>query len=177
MGDPKIIDQVRKKISLMHYSYRTEKAYTAWIKRYVHFHDLTHPKELGDDAIEEFLSHLATNRRVSASTQSQALAALLFLYQHVLGRKTKELTFTRARRTRHLPAVLHRNEVQAVLLKLRDKYRLMGYFLYGSGLRQKECLALRVKDIDPDYGQVIVHDGKGAKDRVTMFPVAGYKPP
>ncbi len=172
MEGQKLLDQVRQKIRLRHYSYRTEEAYTAWIKRYVRFHDLTHPRELGDDAIEEFLSHLATIRRVSASTQNQALAALLFLYQQVLGRNPDELSFTRARPSRRLPVVLHRNEVRAVLDALRGKYRLMGYLLYGAGLRQKECLSLRVKDVDPKFGQVIVRDGKGGKDRVTMFPEA-----
>lgn len=170
MRDLRLLDQVREKIRLKHYSYRTEQAYTAWIKRYVHFHTLTHPQDLGDDAIEEFLSHLATRRHVSASTQNQALAALLFLYHHVLGRDPEQLTFTRARRTRRLPVVLDRNDVRAILNALRGKYKLMGYLLYGSGLRQRECLALRVKDVDPDYGQVIVRDGKGSKDRVTMFP-------
>jgi len=141
-------------------------------KRYVRYQGMRHPRDLGDDAIELFLSDLATNRNVSASTQNQALAALLFMYKEVLGRPSEHLSFTRARSSRHLPVVLSRREVDGVLQCLSGKYRLMGYFLYGSGLRQKECLALRVTNVDVDSSQVVVRDGKGAKDRVTMLPKA-----
>lgn len=170
MGKPKLIEEVRRKIRLRHYSYRTEEAFVGWIRQYIRFQEMTHPRVLGDDAIEQFLSHLATTRGISASTQNQALAALLFLYQHVLGQQTEDLSSTRSHRTRRLPVVLSRREVEEVLRHLKGKYRLMGYFLYGSGLRRRECLVLRVKDVDVEYGQVLVRDGKGARDRVTILP-------
>jgi integron integrase len=169
MKRQRLLDKVRTKLRLGHYSYETEKAYVGWIKRYVHFHGLTHPDLPGQDAFDAFLSHLAGERKVSASTQNQALAALLFLYQRILDRPIGDLHFTRARRATRLPVVLSRAEVDAVLQHLHGKYRLMGYFLYGSGLRQSECLALRVKDVDVGRSQVVVRDGKGAKDRMTML--------
>ena len=170
MAKGKLLEEVRRRCRLRQLSYSTEKAYVGWIRRYVLFHERTHPEHLGDVAIEQFLSYLATERNVSASKQNQALAAMLFLYQDVLGRERNHLRFTRARRSRHLPVVLSREEVHAVLVHLSGKYRLMGYLLYGSGLRKTECLSLRVKDVDTERGQVIVREPKGDVDRVTMLP-------
>ena len=172
MDQPKLLERVRLKCRLKHLSFRTEEAYLSWSKRYVRYHQMAHPQALGDDAVEQFLSDLATRRGVSASTQNQALAAILFLYKEVLGRAASHLAFTRARPSHHLPVVLSRREVNAILECLTRKYRLMGYFLYGSGLRQSECLSLRVKDVDVETGQVFIRNGKGAKDRVSMLPKA-----
>jgi integron integrase len=170
MAPPKLLDLVRRKIRLRHYSYRTEQAYVYWIKQFVVYSRRIHPRELGDEAVEQFLSHLAKDRHVSAATQNQALAALLFLYKYVIGRDVGELNATRAKRSRRLPTVLSTAEVDRLLSAMHGKHATMAGLLYGSGLRLRECLALRVKDLDFDYKQVVVRDGKGAKDRVTMLP-------
>lgn len=154
-----------------HYSLRTEEAYLEWVRRFIHFHRMRHPLEMGEPEINEFLTHLAVDGKVSASTQNQALSALLFLYRHILGREVGELgEIIRARRPRRLPVVMTREEVKAVLSHLIGDRRLIAALLYGSGLRLMECLRLRVQDIDFDLSQLTVRDGKGAKDRVTMLP-------
>jgi integron integrase len=167
----KLLDEVRQLARLRHYSYRTEKTYVSWIKRYILFHRLRHPKEMGAPEVTAFLSHLATDGQVSAATQNQALAALLFLYRDVLGLALPWLDgIARARRPAHVPAVFTREEVRAILSLLTGTPRLMASLLYGAGLRLSECLRLRVKDIDFGYAEVVVRDGKGGKDRRTLLP-------
>jgi integron integrase len=149
---------------------KTEKAYVAWIRQYILFHGKRHPKEMAEDEVTAFLTHLATKRRVSAATQNQALSALLFLYRNVLDRELGDLDAVRAKRSRRVPVVLTRDEVRQVLEHLRGISRLVVFLLYGSGLRLNECLRLRVKDLDFEYAQVTVHDGKGRKSRASMLP-------
>jgi integron integrase len=157
---------------LRHYSFRTEEAYVGWIRRYILFHGKRHPRDLNEKHVSEFLSNLAIDGRVAASTQNQALNALLFLYKEVLQR---ELGFVgnafRVKRPPKLPAVLSPAEVRAVLSNLNGQYRLMAQLLYGSGLRLLECLRLRVKDIDLHYLHITVRDPKGGRERKTMLPL------
>ena len=168
---PKFLDQMRTFMRARRYSRRTEQAYVDWVRRFILFHSKRHPRELGEDEIVEFLSHLAVKRKVSPSTQNQAFCALLFLYQQFLERKLGRLDGAlRASKPARLPVVLSREEVRAVLAHIRPPYRLMLELVYGSGLRLLECLRLRIKDVDFDYGRIIVRDGKGMKDRVTMLP-------
>ena len=168
---PKLLDRVRDAIRARHYSRRTEVAYVAWIRRYIGFHQLAHPSTLGAPDISTFLTWLATKRQVSASTQNQALAALLFLYEHVLQVRLGQVEHVvRAKQPLRLPVVLSREEVAAVLVLLEGTLWIIGMLLYGSGLRLEECLELRVKDIDFDRNQIAVRRGKGQKDRTTMLP-------
>ncbi len=168
---PRLLDQVRDAIRTRHYSYRTEQAYIGWIKRFVFFHHKRHPAEMGKAEIGQFLTALAVKRQVSASTQNQALAALLFLYKDVFGRDPGWLDdVVRAKRPQRLPVVLTRTEVGALLAALKGVAWIMAALLYGSGLRLSECLRLRVKDIDFERNEIVVRQGKGAKDRVTMLP-------
>jgi integron integrase len=168
---PRLLDAVRERLRARHYSYRTEQQYVAWIRRYVLFHGKRHPAGLAAAEIEQFLTHLAVERNVSASTQNQALSALLFLYREVLGVQLPWLdNVVRARRPAKLPVVLSPAEVRSLLRNLHGQYALLAGLMYGSGLRLLESLRLRVKDIDFGYSQVIVRDGKGAKDRVTVLP-------
>jgi len=170
---PKLLDRVRFAMRVRHYSPRTESAYVGWIKRYIHFHGVRHPDEMGSNEVVEFLSDLAVNSHVAASTQNQALSALLFLYRDVLGRELEGLDrAVRAKRPRRLPVVLTRDEVSAVLAQLDGDARLVVTLLYGSGLRLLECLRLRVKDIDFDRHQLSVREGKGNRDRATLLPRA-----
>lgn len=167
----RLLDRVRRAIRVRHYSYRTEQAYVYWVRRFIFYHGKRHPQEMGASEVEAFLSSLATEGRVSASTQNQALSALLFLYRHVLDVDLPWLTdVTPAKRPKNIPAVLTRKEVSAVLDLLPGVHRLIGSLLYGSGLRLSECIRLRVKDIEFDYRQVLVRQAKGAKDRVTVLP-------
>jgi integron integrase len=169
--EPRLLDRLRDAIHTRHYSYRTEKQYVAWVRRYIIFHDRRHPRDLGGQEVEAFLSHLATHRNVSAATQSQALAALLFLYKHVLTIDLPWLSqVTRARRPKKLPVVLSRSQVRSILSQLDDPYWTIVSLLYGSGLRLLEALRLRVKDVDLVRRRILVRDGKGAKDRVTFLP-------
>ncbi len=168
---PRLFDRVRLSIRARHYSRRTEKAYLAWIRRYVLFHDRRHPDRLGAAEVTGYLTHLASTRGVSASTQNQAFAALLFLYRDVLGRELIGLeAAARAKRPVRLPMVLAREEVQAVLRRLHGRCWLMCALMYGAGLRLLECCRLRVKDVDLLRHEVTVHDGKGRRDRVTVLP-------
>ena len=156
---------------------RTEQSYVQWIRRYILFHGKRRPKELGGPEVEAFLSYLTTARNVAASTQTQALSALLFLYKEVLGINLPWLeNLTRAKKPRHLPVVLTLDEVKTVLSRLEGRNALMAEILYGAGLRLMECLRLRVKDVDFVIRQITVRDGKGFKDRVTMLPVAVIEP-
>ena len=168
---PKLLDRVRQAIRARHYSRRTEEVYLMWIKRFIFFHGVRHPAEMGEPEINAFLTHLALKERVSASTQNQALSALLFLYRHVLNREVGDLgEVIRARKPTRLPVVMTRAEVKAVLSHLQGDKWLMASLLYGAGLRLMECLRLRVQDIDFARNEITVRDGKGAKDRVTMLP-------
>jgi integron integrase len=170
---PKLLDQVREAIRTRHYSYRTEKAYVHWMKRFIFFHNKRHPAEMGETEIGQFLSSLAANSHVGASTQNQALNALLFLYRDVL---KKEIGYVngviRAKRPHRLPVVLTRQEIRSILGCLDGSDWLMAMLLYGAGLRLMECLRLRVKDIDFATNQIVVRAGKGDKDRHTMLPAA-----
>ncbi len=174
---PKLLDQVRDKIRVKHYSIRTEAQYVQWIKRFIFFHDKRHPKEMGAAEVEEFLSHLATDGNVSASTQNQALSALLFLYRDVLGIVLPWMDgMVRAKRPQRLPSVLTRSEVALVLERMEGTYGLMAKLLYGTGMRLMECCRLRVKDVDFDQREILIREGKGAKDRVTMLPSSLIRP-
>jgi integron integrase len=167
---PGLLEVVRSKIRSRHLSYRTEVVYLHWIRRLIRFHGRRHPREMGAPEVEQFLTHLAVERKVSASTQNQALQAILFLYRQVLEIELPWLeNVTRAQRSRRLPVVLSRPEVQSLLASLDGVYWLLGGLLYGSGLRLSEALRLRVKDLVLDRGELIVRDGKGGKDRVTVI--------
>jgi integron integrase len=167
----RLADQLRDALRRRHYSYRTEQAYLHWMRRFVFFHNKRHPLEMAEPEVAAFLTHLAVERRVSASTQNQALNALLFLYKQVLGRDIGLIQgVTRAKRSERLPVVLTHEEVQSVLGRLAGREWLMACLMYGAGLRVTECLRLRVKDIDFGLNQIVVRDGKGQKDRVTPLP-------
>ena len=167
----RLLDRVREACRVRHYIRRTEKTYAQWVKRFVLFHGKRHPNEMGAGQVSEFLSHLAVVGRVSASTQNQALAALVFLYGQVLDAPALELEdLVRARVPTHLPVVLTQAETNALLARLTGESRLVASLLYGAGLRLLECLRLRVKDLDLERGEILVRDGKGRKDRVTMLP-------
>jgi len=168
---PRLTDQVRDALRRKHYSYRTEKTYLHWIRRFIYFHDKGHPRDMAEPQIAKFLTHLAVERRVSASTQNQALNAILFLYKQVIGREIGLIQgVVRAKRGERLPVVLTREEVNAVLARLTGRDWLMACLMYGAGLRVTECLRLRVKDLDFGMNQIVVRDGKGQKDRVTPLP-------
>jgi integron integrase len=170
---PRLLDRVRDAIRTRHYSRRTEKAYVHWIRRFIFFHDKRHPAEMGPAEISAFLSSLAVRDKVAASTQNQALSALLFLYRDVLGVDLPWLDdVVRAKRPQYLPVVLTREETRAVLQQLTGVPRIMALLLYGAGLRLLECCGLRVKDVDFATNQIVIRDGKGRKDRVTMLPAA-----
>lgn len=169
MGEPpKLLDRVRAASRLRHLSRRTEKAYVGWIRRFILFHEKRHPIVMGADEVTRFLSSLATARGVSASTQNQALAALIFLYRVVLDQDLPWLDdVVRAKRSAHVPVVMSRNEAEAVLRELRGMPQLMAALLYGAGLRLLECARLRVKDVDFDRRQLVVRAGKGDRDRAS----------
>jgi integron integrase len=170
---PRLLDAVREAIRLRHYSRRTEKAYVGWIRRYILFHGKRHPAAMGAGEVGRFLSSLAVDGNVSVSTQNQALAALLFLYGHVLGVELPWLSeLVRASRPARLPVVLSRDEVRAVLVALAGVPRLVGVVMYGAGLRLLECCSLRVQDVDFARHQLVVRSGKGDRDRVTLLPAA-----
>jgi len=154
-----------------HYRHRTEETYCQWVRRYILFHQKRHPKEMGEIEINAFLTHLAVKGKVSASTQNQALSAILYLYRHVIGRDVGDLgNVIRARKPKRLPVVMTREEVKCVLDQLSDDKWAMASLLYGSGLRLMECLRLRVQDLDFSNREILVRDGKGGKDRRTMLP-------
>lgn len=174
---PRLLDQVRGKIRLKHYSIRTEQAYVDWIKRFVLHFDKRHPAEMGAPEVEAFLTHLAVQGRVAASTQNQAKAALLFLYREVLKQDLPWLqNIEQAKAPKRLPVVLTEAEVQAVLARLSGTHWLVAGLLYGAGLRIMEALRLRVKDVEFARGEILVREGKGFKDRVTMLPAVLVDP-
>ena len=168
--EKKLLDQVRDALRTKHYSYRTEQSYVDWVKRYILFHNKRHPRDMGVPELQEFITHLAAVRKVSASTQRQALSAILFLYRHVLNQPIEVPDVIRPERPRHLPTVLSHTETQSVIGNMRGVYQLMTKLLYGAGLRLMECLRLRVKDIDFENRQIIVRAGKGEDDRSTILP-------
>jgi integron integrase len=174
---PRLLDQVREAVRVRHYSYRTEEQYVFWVRRYILFHGKRHPLDMGAGEVEAFLSSLAVHGNVAAATQNQALAALVFLYRHVLRQDLPWLNnVVRARKPRRLPLVLTRDETRALLAQLSGVYWLIGTLLYGGGLRLMECLRLRVQDLDFDRGQIMVRNGKGGKDRVTVLPALVVPP-
>lgn len=172
----KLLDQVRDAIRLKHYSYRTEQSYVGWIRRYILFHSRQHPKDMGGAEVEAFLTHLAVERHVSASTQNQAFSALLFLYRNVLNQDLGALDAVRAKRSNYLPTVLTKGEVRSVLENISGVHGLVIRVLYGSGLRLSEGLSLRIKDIDFAQRQIVARDTKGNESRVTMLPDSLIEP-
>ena len=175
-GEPKLLDRVRTALRTRHYSIRTEQAYVQWIRRFILYNNKQHPAGMGSAEVNQFLTYLAVKRNVAPSTQTQALSAILFLYREVLNREIGFLeNVVRARKKETLPVVMSRREVKGVLNQLKDDHQLMGALMYGSGLRLMECLKLRVKDLDFDYRQIAVRDGKGKKDRLTMLPENLYE--
>jgi integron integrase len=172
-----LTEVMRRQMRLRHYSLRTEEAYVGWVKRFIRFHQPRHPREMGGPEVKVFLEHLAVEGNVSASTQNQALQALLFVYAHVLEMNVDDLgEVVRARRPKGLPTVLSRGEAATLLGALEGSVRLVAQVLYGSGLRLLEGLRLRVKDLDFERGQILVRDGKGFKDRVSMLPASLVEP-
>jgi site-specific recombinase XerC len=166
-----LLEQMIAALRVRHYALRTEQAYVDWVKRYVRFHGGASPQAVGARGIEAYLEHLAVNQNVAASTQNQALSALLFLYREVLGIEIDKLgQITRARRPKRLPVVLSRSEIRRILGAMHGTHRLMAELLYGTGMRLMECVRLRVKDVDFEQSQITVREGKGAKDRVTLLP-------
>ncbi|MCH8021917.1 integron integrase [candidate division KSB1 bacterium] len=177
MGERKLLEVVRDSLRTQNYSYRTEKTYINWIRKYILFHNKRHPKEMGEREINQFLTYLAVNQKVAASTQNQALSALLFLYKVILGKEIGWIgNIQRARKPKKIPVVFTREEVKKVMLHLHGKCWLMGALMYGSGLRLMECLRLRVKDLDFACRQITVRSGKGQKDRLTMMPESVISP-
>ena len=171
MERPKLLDQARDAIRVRHYSIRTEETYIQWIKRYIFFHHKKHPREIGEAEITAFLTHLAAVKHVAASTQNQAMAAILFLYKEVLGMKLDWLAdVVRAKRPQRLPVVLTAREVRKILQLIPATNGLIARLMYGTGMRLMEALRLRVKDLNIEYRQIVIRDGKGGKDRITILP-------
>jgi integron integrase len=171
MTKPRLIDQVRNVLRLHHYSVRTEEAYIQWIKRFIFFHNKRHPNEMGEKEIRNYLTHLAVDKHVSASTQNLALSAILFLYKRVLELDLDWIDdVVRAKRPKYLPVVLTKSEVMSVLNAMEGTNALVAKLLYGTGMRLMEALRLRVQDVDFEQRQIIVRSGKGNKDRVTTLP-------
>jgi len=166
----KLLDEMRDAIRLKHYSYRTEETYLDWARRFILFHNKRHPGEMSAPEIQAFLIYLVTQRNVSASTQNQALSAILFLYREVLHKEIEPILLSSAKRPGRLPTVLARDEVLRIINLLNGTHKLMAQLLYGSGLRLMDCLRLRIQDIDFNYKTITVRDGKGEKDRLTPMP-------
>lgn len=170
---PRLLEQVRNKIRAKHFSYRTEKTYLQWIRRYIRFHGLKHPREMGGPEVEAFLTALAVDNKVAASTQNQALSAVLFLYRDVLEQELPWLgNVVRARNPHRLPVVLTRAEMAQVLARMNGTAWLIASMLYGAGLRISECLQLRIKDMELSRRELLIRDAKGQKDRITVLPDA-----
>jgi len=170
MTEPKLLDKVHLELRSKHYSRKTEDAYTNWIKRFILFHNKRHPKHMGADEIKAFINNLATNHHVSSATQNQALQGILYLYKNILNKDVGWIeNIKRSTRVKHLPVVLSKQEVKKVFEKFQGTNKIIVSLLYGSGLRLSEALKLRIKDIDFDYKQILVRDGKGEKDRHTIL--------
>jgi len=173
LNSPRLLDQVRDRLRVKHYSIRTEQTYVDWIRRYIFFHDKRHPKDMGAEDVEAFLTHLAVAGKVAAATQNQAKSALLFLYREVLAIQLPWLeNITQAKAPKRLPVVLTVSEVQSLLLHLKGTHLLIASLLYGGGMRLMEAVRLRVKDVEFSQHEILVREGKGFKDRVTMLPEA-----
>jgi integron integrase len=171
MSGKKLLQRIREEIRRRNYSYSTEKAYCHWVVRYIKFYNMTHPSELQSSHVVQFLNHLANERSVSSSTQNQALSALVFLYEHILKAPVGELKdLQRAKKYRHLPVVLSKEEVKSILENMTGVEQLIMELIYGAGMRISEALRLRVQDIDFHYHQITIRNGKGRKDRITMLP-------
>ncbi len=168
----KLLDQYRDKIRLKQYSFRTEKTYIHWVRQYILFHNKRHPNEMRAPEINQFITHLVVERKASASTQNQALSAILFLYRNVLNLELDEtqINFIRPKRGKRIPNVLSKEEAKLIIANVEYPYQIMAQIMYGSGLRLMECLRLRVKDIDFENHRILVYDGKGGDDRATMLP-------
>lgn len=174
---PKLLEIVREKIRVKHYSIRTEMQYLQWVKRYILYHNKRHPRDMGKKEVEAFLSHLATHGHVSSSTQNQALSALLFLYREVLEQSLPWMDdVIRAKKPQRLPVVLSKQEVSKILAHMQGTHGLIARLLYGTGMRIMECCRLRVQDINFDRSELLIRNGKGAKDRVTMLPNSLIEP-
>lgn len=170
-GKPKLLDQVRITLRTNHYSPKTEESYVSWIKQFILFNNKTHPEKLGKEEIQKFLNYLAIERHVSSSTQNQALQGILFLYKYILKKEVGWIDdIKHVTRVKHLPTVFSRNEAASIINKLDGVPKLIVSLLYGTGMRLNECLRLRIKDIDFGMNQIIVRDGKGEKDRITVLP-------
>lgn len=167
---PKLLDQVRSVLRMKNYSYSTEKTYIQWIKQFIYFNGVKRPKDMGEKEISQFLSHLAVKKHVSASIQNQALCAIVFLYKEVLKKDVGDLNLTWAKKHKRIPVVFTKEEIKAIFKQLSGIYWTMAMLLYGAGLRLKEVLNLRVKDIDFNYNQIIIRDTKGREDRVVPLP-------
>jgi integron integrase len=171
MAEKRLLVCMRDEIRSRHYSLRTEQSYIQWVRRFIFFHNKRHPKEMGEQEISLFLTNLAVERKVAASTQNQALSALLFLYKHVLKQKLEWLDdVVRAKRPKRLPVVLTQTEIGNILGHMKGVNGLITNLIYGTGMRKMECLRLRVTDIDFEYKQIHVRSGKGDKDRITLLP-------
>ncbi|MBN1480492.1 integron integrase [candidate division KSB1 bacterium] len=170
MKASKLLEDLRGAIRVRHYSRRTEECYIKWVHKFILFHNKRHPLEMGEQEINAFLTHLAVSENVSASTQNQALCAIVFLYKQVLLKEIGDIPLIWAQKPKRLPVVLSRDEVRELLSHLRGEYWLMAMLMYGAGLRLLECLRLRVKDVDFHYQQILVRDAKGEKDRVVPLP-------
>lgn len=164
------IDHLRVFIRSQNKSWKTEKTYVSWIRRFIFFHHKKNPKDMGAQEVEQFLTYLTVQRNVAPSTQATALNALVFLYKQFLGRELGELEFNKSKRNRNIPVVFSEPEARALLSHLKGSYLVMARIMYGSGLRISECLSLRIKDIDYDMNQIIVRNGKGQKDRSAILP-------
>lgn len=177
MVKEKLLDKFRYAIRVRHLSYRTEQSYVSWIKQFILYHDKRHPGEMDETHVSEFLTYLAVKRNIASSTQNQALSAILFLYRHVLKKEIGWINdVERAKKPSRIPVVFTKTEAEAILNRLEGSKWIMASLLYGAGLRLMECLRLRVKDIDFEYNQIIVRDGKGQKDRITMLPHTAKDP-
>ena len=171
MSGPKLLSQVRRAVRARHYSAKTEQAYVSWVRRYVRFHGVRHPTEMGPEEISRFLTDLAVRQGVSAATQNQAASALVFLYREVLGMALDlPRDVIRARKGQRMPVVLTRTETRRVLRELRGVQRLVASLIYGSGLRLMEALRMRIKDVEMERGEILIRGGKGNRDRVTILP-------
>lgn len=167
----KLLDQLRNEIRFRHYSIRTERSYVDWVKRFIYFHNKSHPGQMGEKEIKEFINWLASEQNVAASTQNQALCAILFLYKHVLNTEIEWVNDVKwAKRPKKLPVVFSKEEIHKIMPHLKDVHWLIAQLMYGSGLRLNECVSLRIQDIDFDYLQIIVRNAKGAKERTTILP-------
>lgn len=174
---PKLLTQLSQAMRSRHYSRKTESTYIHWIKRFIFFHHVRHPKDMAEPEINAYLTHLAVKEHVSSSTQNQALCAIIFLYKYVLNRKIGDIgEVIRAKQSRYIPVVMTKDEVKAVVSHLYCDKKLMVSLMYGAGLRLMECLRLRVQDIDFSRNEITVRDGKGAKDRITMLPESLKEP-